>query len=344
MLQIEYFETKISEFTPNLIYKKLYTLSKILTKAGANINLIYKQRNQNIGFAPEEGLIAEEIRHEILQEKLVILTCINEKKPDLENLTEKLEKLRNLQKKLKECRSSKESIIFNGFVEVNNFMCLIEEKLLFSMYAEQPNLNMKFPFINKINEIYFTKKTKDNIEIKNQEAGEENVEIAEIKQSIESYADFNIDMEKKEIDELILSYLSLSHFYEDKINRKRIVHSWIFRYKPLKFEKYIQVLLDWVLAKRRKETLLYEDPILNNSLKFDYEQILDFNFKYVSSYFSKNRWFQPKNEGKGKGQFKNKKKIVRFYNNIIFYVTRFVNSKTNYQLTTEALRYLQVTI
>ena len=134
MLQIEYLEIK-SEFTPTLIYKKLYNLSKILTKVGANINFIYKQRNQKINCAPEEILIDEEMRHEILQEKLMILTFINEKHPNIENLNEKLQKLRNLQKKLKECPTPEESIIFNGFAEVKNFMCLIEEKLLFSMYA-----------------------------------------------------------------------------------------------------------------------------------------------------------------------------------------------------------------
>ena len=183
------------------------------------------------------------------------------------------------------------------------------------------------------------------MEIKNQEAEEENFEIAEIKQSIESYKDFNIDMEKKEIDDLILNYLSLHHLENDIRKKKRILHSWIFRYKPLKFEKYIQVLSDSILEKNRQYTLLYEDPILKNSLKFDYEQILDFNFKYVWCNFSKNRWFQSKNEEKGKGQFqnKNKKKIVRFYINTIFYVTLFVNSKTNYQHTNEALKYLKVT-
>ena len=109
------------------------------------------------------------------------------------------------------------------------------------------------------------------------------------------------------------------------------------------FEKYIQVLSDSILEKNRLYTLLYEDPILKNSLKFDYEQILDFNFKYVCCNFSKNQWLKKDKKGNEQFQNKNKKKIVRFYINTIFYVTLFVNSKTNYQHTNEALKYLKVT-
>ena len=139
------------------------------------------------------------------------------------------------------------------------------------MYAEEPKIKMKFSFINKMNEIYFKRKTREMDRKK--EFAEENFEIAEITQSIATYADLNIELDKKEIDELVLRYLTLFHL--NKEMKKRVVNSWIFRYQALKYEKYIQVSIDWIFLRNRQNTLLYEDPILKNSLKFDFEQILD---------------------------------------------------------------------
>ena len=336
-------EEKLDDFTPTLIYKKLYSLSKILRNAGANINLMFRQRNQKIGIARDETLINEHLAKQILYEKMEILTMINKFSDtipeDKDIIAQKIIQVRDLQKKLKECVNPKETIIFDGYAEVKNFNCLMEEKLLFSMYAEEPNVEMKFSFINKINEIYFKRKTKEMD--KKKEFAEDNFEIAEITQSIATYADLNIELDKKEIDELVLRYLTLFHL--NKEMKKRVVNSWIFRYQALKYEKYIQVSIDWIFLRNRQNTLLYEDPILKNSLKFDYEQILDFNFKYVLGNFSKSKWFDPNNEEGGRGQFKNKKKLVRFYNSIMYYVILFTRSKTNYHLSTSiTMQFLKV--
>ena len=111
-------EEKLDDFTPTLIYKKLYSLSKILRNAGANINLMFRQRNQKIGIARDETLINEHLAKQILYEKMEILTMINkfsDKIPeDKDIIAQKIIQVRDLQKKLKECVNPKETIIFDG--------------------------------------------------------------------------------------------------------------------------------------------------------------------------------------------------------------------------------------
>ena len=312
ILKLELLEYKWN-FTQTLIYKKLFCLSKILKIAGENINYLYTQREKKISLVTKPKIDLK--LNEILEEKLMILQLINKSfnRPQNFDPLELVEKL----KSLRDSNASKNSILFNPYLKIMNYKCKIEEKLLFSMYAENVlnKVTMKFPFINNINEIYFFKKSKENIY--------EKAQIVEIADMIKYNSDFNIDMERNDIEEYILSYLSLNNLDDD--TRQKVLAAWIFRYKTLKFEKYIQLIINDVLKRKNiPKLMLYEDPILKNFLKFDYSQILDFNFRYVMSKFSKSNWLK---ESQNENQFKNKRKIIKFYNTLMCHLFLLLNQK-----------------
>lgn len=182
-----------------LVYKKLYALSEILSTFGETVNFLYAQRKSQMGII-EEFIYQdfEDLKKEIRSKKLKIIINQNSTK----NLVEILRALRDLQIKLAHQNKSKEKILFNHFLKIQNYKCNIEEKLLFSLYADKnQNLNMKFPFINKINLILNKPDSK-------------NVEPEEIRNYINYNKDFDINLEK--YDEEILSYLSLKDLDGEK--------------------------------------------------------------------------------------------------------------------------------
>ena len=309
-------EKKLNIYSINevLAFKKLYSISKKLESIGNKINNILNYRKSKLK-QPEEEIedIPNKLVLEVERKNIITDILNNYKHPDYP-LKDKLQTLKKNKKKTFELDLTPNKILFNRYLKVLTYKCKIEESLIFSMFARDSNqkIKFKFPFINKILEMYMMRRKKYE-EKKNEINHENNKEL-------------DVDIAKfirKDIENKVLQHLAISETNLDDHLADVVINAWRFRYKNANNEKYFQIQLNSLVDKDK--ALSYD--IYEKIDKFDFIQVLDFNFKYILPYFSIAHWCNPIKPIEN--QTKNKSKMIFYFNNLM--KTIYFILKTKYQ-------------
>lgn len=278
------------KYETNLFYiKKIWNISRKLRVMAENINYMYIQRNEK--FCLNKKKQKESNVKQILHQLFDLLSKINEKNiNEIQNqIYTHLRILKTSQKQqnLNECLiNNKEKILFEGYLKISNFECKIQERLLFNFFGIYDRIPIKISFMNKINKIFFSK---DLIQSTN--------ETNPLKESL-----------------FLKDYIYIEN--RDSKKKNHLNRAWNFRYQDLILEKNLQLLINTNYSNED-----YDESVLHSFLcrtdRYDFGQILEFNFKNVLHLFSKGRWKFHLEKNNYMDNLKNKEKIIPYFNNLM---------------------------